>query len=418
MQTATFGAVGDIVLSGAAANQIQRRGAAWPFQEVLPILRRADVLFGNLESVVLPPGFPSGQLDSHAMASKFDGTLALVEAGFHVLNLANNHILDGGTSGMFHTRDLLEARGIIAAGIGLNQIEARRLRVLERSGLRWGFLCYAEDSNYTLSTNGPCHAYYEPTVILEDIARARSQVDVLVVSIHADLEFVDTPSPRRREVFRKFAHAGATLVLGHHPHVPQGVEQVGASLVAYSLGNFVSRAHTSAYLRAHLPNTARTFVLLVDVSRQGVHDFERVPVQIDPPPRERPRAEDGASAQALSAYFNELDRMISDDAVIAANWRAAAVQKLIATLRHAGERAEPQDALHLIGELLHVAENRAWIDEVEAAAAEIWTTQRSHVDLHHRPSFASSQLRRPKLRIVPRVIRRLRRILSEGWRNR
>ena len=235
---------------------------------------------------------------------------------------------------------------------------------------------------------------------------------MLVVSIHADLEFVETPSTRRREAFREFAHAGATLVLGHHPHVPQGVEQIGASLVVYSLGNFVSHAHTSAYLRAHLPNTARTFVLLADVSREGVHGFKRVPVQIAPLPNQRPRAADGADAVALSAYFDKLDRMVADDTIVAANWRAVAVRKLITTLQHAAARGEPQDALHLIGELLYVAENRAWIDEIEAAAAEIWTEQRSHVDLHHRPSFASSRPRPRYRRIVPGAIRRLRRMLS------
>jgi hypothetical protein len=418
MQTVTFGAVGDIVLSGTTANEMRQRGTAWPLQEVLPILRRADVLFGNLECVILPPEFPGDQFDPRAMTSTFDGTPALVDAGFDVVNLANNHILDGGTSGMFHTRDLVEASGIMAVGVGADQNEARRLHILERSGLRWGFLCYAEDSNYTLSTNGPCHAYYEPTVVLEDIAGARSQVDVLVVSIHADLEFVETPSIRRREAFRKFAHAGATLVLGHHPHVPQGVERIGASLVVYSLGNFVSHAYTSAYLRSQLPNTARTFVLLADVSREGVHCFKRVPVQIAPPPSQRPGAADGADAKALTAYFNELDRMVADDAIVAANWRAVAVRKLMTTLQHAAERGEPQDALHLVGELLYVAENRAWIDEVEAAAAEIWAEQRSHVDLHHRPSFASSRPRPPDRGIVPRAIRKLRRVLSGESRTR
>ena len=353
------------------------------------------------------------------MACTFDGTQALVDAGFDVLNLANNHILDGGTLGMFHTRDVVEARGIMTVGVGADQDEARRLRVVERSGLRWGFLCYAEDSNYTLSTSGPCHAYYEPTLVLEDIALARPQVDVLVVSIHADLEFVETPSTHRREAFREFARAGATLVLGHHPHVPQGIEQVGASLVAYSLGNFVFHAHTSAYLRAHLPNTARTFVLLADVSREGVCGFRRVPVQIAPPPNQRPRPAHGAGAEALFAYFDELDRKVADDTIVAANWRTVAVRKLVTTLQGAAARVEPQDALHLIGELLYVAENRAWIDEVEAAAAEIWREQRNHVDPHHSPSFASSRPRPPApRRTVPRAIRKLRRMFSGDGRTR
>jgi hypothetical protein len=284
--------------------------------------------------------------------------------------------------------------------------------VLERSGLRWGFLCYSEDSNYTLSTRGPCYAYYEPGAVLEDIAAARGEVDVLVVSVHADLEFVDTPSVPRREAFREFARAGATLVLGHHPHVPQGVERLGGSLVAYSLGNFVFHAHTSAYLRAHLPATARSFVLLADVSREGVRSHTRVPVAIAPPPDQRPQPAEGAVLEELERRIEELDRMVLDDAVIAANWRAVSLERLVATLELA-TADRPQEALHLVGRLLFVAENRAWVDEVVSAAAEAWETQRAHVDLLHRPSLASSPRRSATQRQrASELARRLRRLLG------
>ena len=278
----TFGAVGDIQLSGPTAAEMAQRGMSWPLEPMRETLALADVLFGNLECAIVPPDYPEDELNG--LVTRYDGTEALREVGFDVLSLANNHILDGGTSGMFNTRDVVENHGILACGIGESQAEARRLHVLERSGLRWGFLCYAEDSNYTLSTRGPCYAYYEPDAVLEDIAATRGEVDVLVVSVHADLEFVDTPSVPRRQAFREFARAGATLVLGHHPHVLQGVEHLGGSLIAYSLGNFVFHAHTSTYLQAHLPATARSFVLLVDVARDGVRSFTRVPVAITPPP--------------------------------------------------------------------------------------------------------------------------------------
>ena len=394
----TFGAVGDIVLWGPVASEMQQRGTSWLLEEVLPILGRADVLFGNLECAIVPPDFPDDEIDPRGMVGKFDGTLALKDAGFDFLNLANNHILDGGTIGLLNTPRVLQAHGILTGGVGTTQSEARQLHVLDKAGLRWGFLSYAEDSNYSLSTAGPCYAYYEPDVVLEDIAGARPEVDVLVVSIHADLEFMETPSPRRREAFRQFARAGATLVLGHHPHVPQGVEQVGDSLVAYSLGNFVFHAHTSSYLSAHLPNTARSFVLLAEVSRSGVQSFTRVPVQIVPAPGQRPVPATGVEAEAMSRYLEELDRMVMDDGCVKGNWRAASIDKLMTSLRYAASLDDQQAVLNTLTRMFLVAENRAWVDEVGVALTETWERQREHVDPHHRPSFEPSRLERPARR--------------------
>jgi hypothetical protein len=419
-RVATVGAVGDIALCGPAVLEMQRRGTNWLLDGMRPVLARADVLFGNLECAILPPDFPDDEIDPRGLVSKFDGTQALKDVGFDVLSLANNHILDGGTTGLFHTAETVEARGMLAAGVGATQEEARRLRVLERAGLRWGFLCYAQDSDYALSTVGPCYAYYEPEVVLGDIARARPNVDVLVVSVHADLEFAQTPSFPRREAFRDFARAGATLVLGHHPHVPQGVERVGNSLVAYSLGNFVFHAHTSSYLSAHLPYTAQTFVLLVEVSGEGAHGVTRVPVRIARAPGQRPLPANGADADALTAYLDELDAMVGDDARVAANWRETAVRQMMASLRDTAAVAEPHDVLHTLGKLLHVAENRAWVDEVGVAVAEVWKQQRRHVDPYHRPGFVASGFKRlaPALRPLPlRVAARLRRA-ARAYRRR
>jgi poly-gamma-glutamate synthesis protein (capsule biosynthesis protein) len=408
----TFGAVGDIALAGPTSVELQRRGTSWLFEAVAPVLARADLLFGNLECAVVPTDYPDDQIDPRGLVGKFDGTPALQAAGFDFVSLANNHILDGGTIGLAHTRGLVESRGILAGGVGATQEEARRLQVLERAGLRFGFLTYAEDSNYTLSTTGPGYAYYEPESVLEDIGEARPQVDVLVVSVHADLEFLETPSVPRREAFRRFARAGATLVLGHHPHVPQGVELVGRSLIAYSLGNFVFHAHSSSYLSPHLPNTARTFVLLAEVSRDGVQGFTRVPVLIGRPPDQRPVPADGAEGTAITSYLSRLDGLAADDERVAANWRAAAIRRLESRLRRTASLDDRQAVLHTLASLLHVAENRAWVDEVAAALAEIWESQRRQSDPLHRPSFrlelATSRPRPLPLRVAARLCRAIR----------
>ena len=395
-QTVTFGAVGDIMLCRSVARDMRRHGPGWPLEKMLPTLRQADVLFGNMESVVLPPDYPDAEIDLQGLVDKYDGTAALKEAGFDYMNLAANHALDGGTLGMFHTKSVLEGQGIAAGGVGRSQREARKLVVLEKAGLRWGFLGYCEDSNYSLSAAGPGYAYYAPRTVLADIRRHRASVDVLVVSIHADLEFMETPCPARRDAGRAFADAGATFVLMHHPHVPQGIELRGGSLIAYSLGNFCFDAHSSRYMRDHGPGTALSFVLLAEVSRKGVESFRRVPLRIGEPPRERPAPLTGAAATKLRAYFDELDRKLDDDAFLREHWRKRAMQVLAYNLRLLRGVEEEEAALHLLGKSLFVAENRSWATEVLRALKDHWRRGRGRIDRLHRPSYAFAGLLSPR----------------------
>ncbi len=172
---------------------------------------------------------------------------------------------------------------------------------VEAGGLTFGFLCYCEDGNWTLGATRPGPAYYELEPVLEDVAVHRAEVDVLVVSIHADIEFLPTPAPGRIANFRRIARAGADMVLGHHPHVPQGIEMVDGSLVAYSLGNFVFGAHSMDYMKRNGPHTADSLVLLVEVGKGGVGGYERIPCTIPKPPEERPTPAEGRPARVSSA---------------------------------------------------------------------------------------------------------------------
>lgn len=412
--TVTFAAVGDICLSNQCGKQIERQGLDWPFEKVRCIFEQADLLFGNMESVVLPPDYPDDQMDPYGLVTKYDGTEALRQAGFSFMNLAANHVLDGGEVGMFHTRQAIEHHGIATAGVGRNQSEARQMRILENRGLRFGFLCYCKDSCYSLSTAGPCHAYYSPETVLADITSHRDKVDVLVVSVHADQEHMATPSPQRREAFRQFAREGATLVLGHHPHVPQGVELIDGSLIAYSLGNFYFFPHNMPWHKKKRQHTAESFVLFAEVSPGGVESFHRIPVKIPIPPEMRPTPVEGAEADRMKSYFAKLDRMCQDDDVVARNWHARAlhnVEALVFGLYEQGrteadwrrkllqliERClglpnEPTvDMDRILGitlvQLLLVPENRAWMAEVQDEAEKRWAAVRDQADPYHKPSY-------------------------------
>ena len=276
LDTITFGAVGDIAFRGELDEQARRHGADWPFEKMLPHLQRVDVLFGNMESVAIPPDFPEDQIDPAGLISRLPGeeiAAAIKQAGFDFMNLAANHVLDAGSIGMDYTKKTLEDAGLVTGGVGYTQAEARELKVIDCNGITFGFLCYGEDSNYTLGHTSPSYAYYELGTIVGDVEKHRADADVLIVSIHADLEFMPTPSLPRLRNSRAIAEAGAKIILHHHPHVPQGVEMVNGCLIAYSLGNFVFQAHTSEYMKNNGPHTAHSFLLLTEVGKDGVRRY-------------------------------------------------------------------------------------------------------------------------------------------------
>ena len=386
-----LGAVGDIDLSGSAIQPMQTKGAAWPFEKVSDHLREADVLFGNFESVILPPDYPEEEIKSSAMASKFDPTPGIRAAGFDFLSLANNHRLDGGIAGMFHTQEAINRQGIATGGIGRTQEEARKLKTVTKNGFILGFLCYSKDSRYVLSSKGPCYAFFDEETIIEDIRANKGRVDFLILSIHADIEFARTPSVPRREAFRRFAAEGADVILAHHPHVPQGIELVDGSLIAYSLGNFVFPAHSCSYMKSHGPETAYSYLLLVDLGREGVKSFRRIPFIIDAHPEERPRPMKGREQEALEEYLKQLDHMVADDKIVMENWQRTAMQQFDSSLANM-RRMDRRDLLvYELGLLLFGGANRDWVREVVKVIQANWERQQTREDLHHPPLHGISQ---------------------------
>jgi poly-gamma-glutamate synthesis protein (capsule biosynthesis protein) len=310
----------------------------------------------------------------------------LREAGFDLLNLAANHVLDAGSIGLEYTRACLENAGIVTAGVGWSQDEARELKVVSCGGLDVGFLCYGEDSNYTLGHTAPGYAYYERDTVLEDVARHRDRVDVLVVSVHADIEFMPTPSLPRYRIFREIADAGATVVLGHHPHVPQGIEMRGTSLIAYSLGNFLFQAHTSAYMKSNGPHTADSFVLLVDLAREGVTGFRRIPCAIAEPPEQRPAELRAGNAERMLARFEELDSMLADEYLVRDTWRAVCKRMLATYIKRLAGMDVDDVIREMAGRLALTAENRSWMQEILEWGREYWDAMHQEDIPYRRPS--------------------------------
>ena len=310
--TITLAAVGDVMLGHTVAEAIGRYGADYPFQQVAAALREADIAFANLEVPITAGGAPAQK--DYVFAAPPQAVDGLAGAGLDIVSLANNHVLDYGVVGLEDTLAALDRAGIAATGAGEDEAAARRPAILSVEGLRLAFLAYVQVPNDSVSGFGedelaagptrPGVAWARREAVVADVEEAARQADLVVVSLHAGPEYQEEPSALQRELAHAAVDAGADLVLGHHPHVLQGIERYKGALIAYSLGNFVFDFDETDYAHPDLPS-AQSLILKVTLGREGVGEFELLPVRIDPE-EARPYLVDGGDAAAVRARMERL----------------------------------------------------------------------------------------------------------------
>jgi poly-gamma-glutamate synthesis protein (capsule biosynthesis protein) len=236
-------AVGDIMLDRGVEIKVKESdtGWEWPFLKIKEEFENADVLFGNLESLISDKGKKQGSI--YSFRADKESVEGLAFSGFDVLSLANNHMLDYQGAALAETMDILAEHGIEYVGSGLNEKEAFILKVVESNGNKIGFLAYTNlGPEAWKAGEGMGIAWigeeYEG-LIRDSVKRAKKMVDVLAVSVHAGVEYSKEPDSFQIDFSKFCIDQGADLVIGHHPHVTQGTEEYGQGFIAYSLGNFV-----------------------------------------------------------------------------------------------------------------------------------------------------------------------------------
>lgn len=240
----TIFAVGDIMLDRGVEYMIKKEGEGdfkFPFLKIKEDLARADILFGNLEGPVSDKGTKVGSIYSFRMDPRVIESLDY--AGFDILSLANNHMLDYTRVALGDTMDRLEKKEIDYVGAGLEQ-EAFSLKIKEVGDTKVGFLAYTDlgSKSWRASEDKIGMAWIDAediNKIKEDIKIAKNKTDVLIVSLHSGQEYVSEPTDFQKKFDKACIEAGADIVLGHHPHVVQRVEKYKEGWIAYSLGNFV-----------------------------------------------------------------------------------------------------------------------------------------------------------------------------------
>jgi poly-gamma-glutamate synthesis protein (capsule biosynthesis protein) len=270
-------AVGDIGLSGRAAATAKRWGADTLFAEVASVLQAADIAFGNLESPL------AGEIAPDKMfAAPTEGAATLYKAGFNLIHLANNHVGEYGQLGLAATLDAVCKAGMIPLGAGENLAVAQQLVRTDVNGLRIGWLGCGR-TLLPQNAAGPRYWEFDDQELLAAVIQTRPDVDVLIVSIHIGLMYIDYPRPEHKVMAERLMAAGTDLILMHHAHILQGVQVTSqARVCCYNLGNFLysweeGNVQTPVMLREQ--NEGAIFVF--DMDSQGIAAAAALPTWID-----------------------------------------------------------------------------------------------------------------------------------------
>lgn len=238
--------VGDIIFGryrrDGRFDPIVERSRLKPFAKLRPILA-SDVVVGNLETPVveqLPRVSPVG------MRYRFGGSRQMVRdylGDFDVLGVANNHYFDLRADGQRESPRILSEEGVFPVGAARDEAQPFVVETYEAKGWRIGFVAVTTVVNALIRPHGPRVPQIDlrdmPAKLLPIIQAARADHDLIVVFVHWGDEYRDQPNLYQRQVAHKLVAGGANLVIGHHPHVLQGIERYGDGLIAYSLGNLL-----------------------------------------------------------------------------------------------------------------------------------------------------------------------------------
>ncbi len=230
-------AAGDIMLGGRARSALKKHGPDYPFQAILPLLQRADVVLGNLEGPLARKAERQDRTFSYRVAPSTADALA--RAGIRVVTLANNHLVDCGRSGVIETLEALEAAGVAPIGAGRTVNEAHQPAIVQASGCRVGLLGYYWNRRCAATETLPGSAMDGPDLLAADITALRRRVDRVVATFHWGVPYEREPSAEDRAKARLAIDLGADAVIGHHPHVIQPFEVYRSRPIFYSVGNFI-----------------------------------------------------------------------------------------------------------------------------------------------------------------------------------
>lgn len=235
---------------------------SYAFNKIYDKFSEADIAFLNLEAPFKETGPYGVGLDEMVFKVDPQLMLGLTKAGIDIVSLANNHSLNQGQAGLEYTQELLTKNSIDYCG-------AQDIAYLEQNKTTFAFVCYTySPASSTLLSS------MDIIQLKTDLAEAKQNADLVIVSMHSGTEYAVNPINQQTE----FAHAaidnGADLVIGHHPHETQIVEEYNDKYIFYSLGNLI-------FDQAWNPDAMKGMTVLATYKNKKITGLEIIPVQLE-----------------------------------------------------------------------------------------------------------------------------------------
>jgi poly-gamma-glutamate capsule biosynthesis protein CapA/YwtB (metallophosphatase superfamily) len=274
--TTTILFTGDIMLSRGVMSEVKKHGddPTFPFVFIASTTRVADILVGNLESPISTRGTDQG----NPYPFRADPMIipGLQFAGFDVLTLANNHILDWGREALSDTVSRLNDASIRVSGAGRNESEANTPAIVQSKGMTFAIFSYTNlnSKSFFATGNSAGTSRFDEREIVTAVQNAKKEGKVVIVSMHWGDEYRSRANVAQQKLGKTFIDAGADIVVGHHPHVAEEVERYGNGWIAYSLGNFIFDQNFSE-------ETNKGLLLEATVTRGRVTGVRLVPIRIN-----------------------------------------------------------------------------------------------------------------------------------------
>lgn len=240
--------VGDALLHSSLYNDAYQNGTynfSPQLELIKPIVQNYDLAFYNQESILGGTSLGLSSYPTFNSPQEFGD--AMVDAGFNLVSLANNHTMDKGVKAIESSCNYWKTKDVLTAGSYCSGEDADNIQVKEKNGIKYALLAY------TYGTNGISVPQDKPYLVnlysdekaKADIEKVRDKVDLLIVSMHWGTEYRSEPTDEQKREAEYLSSLGVDIIIGTHPHVIEPITYIGNTLVIYSLGNFISAQTTS-----------------------------------------------------------------------------------------------------------------------------------------------------------------------------
>ncbi|WP_352419524.1 CapA family protein [Proteiniborus sp.] len=295
----TISLAGDVLLGSWIGKYMETHGADYPWENLKEVLLDSDLSLINLECPVGTVG--EAQEKEFTFRAKPETLEGLVNAGVKGVTLGNNHTLDFGRECFVETLDNLDKYSIKYTGGGRNIKEAFEPAIWEINGIKVGFLGFSRvtphvdwyaTENRAGTTNG-----YDGNAknMMQAVKQAKEKVDFLIVTLHWGIERADYPRDNDVAIAKELIDNGADCIMGHHPHVLQGIEFYKDRPIVYSLGNFVFGTKDE--------RNSQTMIFNMEINKNGIINTSIIPGRIK---AGQPTIAEGEDREKIIELINEL----------------------------------------------------------------------------------------------------------------